>query len=201
LADTISEKSVDKNPFTQFSLWYNEALKAGFLHPDAVALATSSKEGKPSARMVLLKGFDNTGFVFYTNYDSRKGKELSENPNASLLFYWDKLDKQVRIEGKIEKISRSESEEYFRLRPRGSQLGAIVSDQSDVIESRDVLDKRFSELEEKYKDKEIPMPLNWGGYKLIPVTFEFWHSRPDRLHDRIRYTLKHKDWVIERLAP
>ncbi len=199
--DILSEASVDKNPFKQFSQWYKEAGNAGYKHPDAVVLATSSKDGKPSARVVLLKDFDEQGFVFFTNYNSRKGRELTENPCASMLFYWEKLDKQVRIEGRVGKISRKESEQYFHSRPQGSRLGALISEQSSVIANREVLDRKFSELELKYKDKEIPLPDFWGGFKLIPDEYEFWQSRPNRLHDRIRYTLRNKIWIIERLAP
>jgi pyridoxamine 5'-phosphate oxidase len=199
--DILDERSIEKNPLDQFSKWYKAVQSAGFIHPDSVVLATSTKDGKPSARVVLLKGFDERGFIFFTNYNSRKGKELKENPFACMLFYLDKLDKQVRIEGRIKKISRSESNEYFHSRPEGSQLGAWVSEQSSVIKNRGVLEKKFSYLEKKYKGKEIPLPEFWGGYRLVPTLFEFWQSRTNRLHDRIRYTLKNKKWMIERLAP
>jgi pyridoxamine 5'-phosphate oxidase len=199
--DYLTEININKNPFEQFSLWYEEALKSGFLHPDAMTLATSEKDGKPSARIVLLKSFDEKGFIFFTNYGSRKGTQLFENPFASLLFYWDKMDKQVRIEGSIEKVSLKESEEYFRSRPRGSRLGALASEQSKVIESRDALEKKFNELNKKYESKEIPLPDNWGGFRLIPVYFEFWQSRDNRLHDRICFVKEKDFWRIERLAP
>lgn len=197
----LDEKSIDKTPLEQFSKWYKLVQHSGFIHPDSVVLATSTKNGKPSARVVLLKGFDEHGFIFFTNYKSRKGKELTENPFACMLFYWDKLDKQVRIEGKIIKVSRSESNEYFHTRPEGSQLGAWASEQSRVIMNRDVLEKKFADFEEKYKGKEIPLPEFWGGYRLVPTMYEFWQARTNRLHDRIRYTRKNKNWIIERLAP
>ncbi len=197
----LTEENISKNPFEQFSQWYEEALNLNFLHPDAMTIATSSKECKPSSRIVLLKSFDENGFVFFTNYGSRKGKQLIENPFASLLFYWDKMDKQVRIEGSIEKVSLKESEEYFHSRPRGSQIGALASEQSKVIESRDVLEEKFEELSKKYKGKEIPLPDNWGGFRLIPDYFEFWQSRDNRLHERICYVKEKDFWKIERLAP
>jgi pyridoxamine 5'-phosphate oxidase len=197
----LSGDTIDKNPFTQFSTWYKLAFEQEFPHPDAMTLATSSIQGKSSARIVLLKGFDENGFIFYTNYGSRKGKELTENPYASLLFYWDKLDLQVRIEGSVKKVSSKDSEEYFHSRPRGSQIGAQVSAQSTVIESREELEKQYEELEKKYEGKEIPLPDNWGGFILMPDCFEFWQSRENRLHDRIRYSKADTGWKIERLAP
>jgi pyridoxamine 5'-phosphate oxidase len=199
--NTLSKDSVNKNPFEQFSLWYKMACDAGFIHPDAMALATADKNGKPSARIVLLKSFDENGFIFYTNYQSRKGNELTANPYAALLFYWDKIDKQVRIEGSIEKISGEESELYFHSRPRGSQIGASASPQSKVIKDREYLENQFSGLSKKYEGKEIPLPENWGGYLLKPYYFEFWQSRDNRLHDRIRYVRENGGWKTERLAP
>lgn len=199
--DILDERSIDKNPLEQFLKWYRIVQRAGFIHPDSVVLATSTKDGKPSARMVLLKGFDKRGFIFFTNYKSRKGKELTENPYACLLFYWDKLNRQIRIEGTVKKVSRSECIEYFHSRPEGSQLGAWASVQSSVIMNRDVLEKRFSDFEETFKGKKIPLPEFWGGYRLVPNLYEFWQSRTNRLHDRLRYTLKRKNWIIERLAP
>lgn len=201
LNSLLTEDSINKNPFKQFSKWYNAVLDSDFLHPGAMTLATADKNGKPSARIVLLKGFDENGFVFFTNYESRKGTELFQNPYASLVFYWDKLDKQVRIEGNTEIISLEETIEYFNTRPRGSQLGAYVSPQSKVIESREKLEKRYYEQEKKFEGLEIPLPKNWGGFRLKPFYFEFWHSRDNRLHDRIAYTLKNNLWKIERLAP
>jgi pyridoxamine 5'-phosphate oxidase len=197
----LSENSIDKNPFNQFSSWYNLALESNFIRPDAMTLATSSIHGMPSARIVLLKGFDENGFIFYTNFLSRKGKELTENPFASLVFYWDKIDKQVRIEGAVKKVSLKESEEYFRSRPPGSQLGALVSAQSSVLGSREEMESAYLELAKKYEGKEIPLPDNWGGFILKPNSFEFWQSRENRLHDRIRYSRTVSGWKIERLAP
>lgn len=197
----LSKENINKNPFEQFSVWYKLALDSGFLHPDAMTLATSDKNGKPSARIVLLKSFDEKGFVFFTNYESRKGNELAANPFASLLFYWDKIDKQVRIEGSMEKISEKESEIYFHSRPRGSQIGALASPQSKVIEDRKYLEEKFSVLSRKYEGKEIPLPENWGGYRVKPFYFEFWQSRDNRLHDRIRYVKERDFWKLDRLAP
>ncbi len=197
----LSENNIDKNPFRQFSSWYNHALESKFIHPDAMTIATSSIHGKPSARIVLLKGFDENGFVFYTNFHSRKGKELTENPFASLVFYWDKIDKQIRIEGTVKKVSLKETEEYFHSRPRGSQLGALVSAQSSVLGSREEMESDYLELAKKYEGKEIPLPDNWGGFILKPDCFEFWQSRENRLHDRIRYSRSDSGWKIERLAP
>jgi pyridoxamine 5'-phosphate oxidase len=165
-----------------------------------MTIATATKNGIPSARMVLLKGFDETGFTFFTNYESRKGKELLENPFASLLFWWREFERQVRIEGKIEKISRKESGEYFNLRPLKSRYGALASNQSEVVENREVLEKRFLDLEKQFGDNP-PTPVNWGGYKLIPAKFEFWQGRRDRLHDRICYEKDKGDWTIYRLQP
>lgn len=197
----LTEDNIDKDPFKQFSRWYNHALESDFLHADAMTLATADKSGKPSARIVLLKGFDKDGFVFFTNFGSKKGIELLENPGAALVFYWDKLDKQVRIEGKIEKIELKEADEYFHSRPRGSQLGALASNQSSVIKSREELEKKYSELEKEFEGAEVPLPEHWGGFRLMPDYFEFWQSRENRLHDRIRYVLENNSWKIERLAP
>lgn len=197
---TLSENEINKNPVKQFENWFNTALKSGFKLPNAMTLATVSRKKKPSSRIVLLKGFDDSGFVFYTNYKSRKGRDLDKNPYASLLFYWDKLDRQIRIEGKVKKVSKSESEKYFQTRPYESRLGAWASNQSTVIKNRLVLDKLFSEYLKKYP-KNVPLPKYWGGFRLIPNEIEFWQGRSNRLHDRIRYTRKKKSWKIERLAP
>ncbi len=199
--DFLTEDNIDKNPFRQFSKWYDLALNSDFLHPDAMTLATADKTGKPSARIVLLKSFDERGFVFFTNYESKKGSELTQNPYAALLFYWDTFDRQVRIEGSVEKVPLKESEEYFHSRPRGSQLGALVSPQSNIIESREELEKKYEETAKKYEGKEIPLPENWGGFNLKPAYFEFWQNRDNRLHDRIKYVLENDLWKIERLAP
>ena len=198
--EKLSAKLVNKDPFAQFNKWFSDSLKCGFLDPNAMTVATVNKEGKPSARVVLLKNFDEKGFVFYTNYQSRKGKELELNPNACLLFYWDKLDRQIRIEGKIEKVSKEESEQYFSTRPYKSRLGAWASHQSSVIESRNTIVKEFIKYLLKF-GKNVPLPDYWGGYRLVPCVFEFWQGRPNRLHDRVQYTLQKKIWKIERLAP
>jgi len=197
----LDETVVDLNPFKQFEKWFKDALAAVPILPNSMTLATSTKEGVPSARVVLLKDFDEQGFVFYTNYLSQKGKELDENPIASLSFYWPELARQVRITGAVARISRSESEAYFHTRPIDSQLGAWASNQSDVIDGREVLEQRMAELLKKYDGKNIPLPPYWGGYRVTPIVFEFWQSRASRLHDRLRYRLVEGKWVIERLAP
>ncbi len=197
----LRKGDLDPNPFTQFGKWYDEALNANLILPNSMALATSTHTGIPSARMVLLKEFDERGFVFYTNYDSPKSRDLEENPYAALLFYWASLDRQIRITGPIKRVSRPESEAYFRTRPLDSRLGACASDQSTVIPNRSVLESRMEALAAEYENKEIPLPANWGGYRLAPDSFEFWRSRPSRLHDRLRYRMRGGEWIIERLAP
>ena len=196
----LRERDLDPNPFTQFGKWFSEALNADLKLPNSMALATATSNGIPSVRMVLLKEFDERGFVFYTNYESPKSRDLEENPNAALLFYWASLDRQIRISGRVERVSREESGTYFKTRPLDSRLGAWASEQSTVIPNREVLETRMSALSEEYQDKDVPLP-NWGGYRLSPVRFEFWLSRPSRLHDRLRYRLHGGDWIIERLAP
>lgn len=199
---TLGEKDVNANPIVQFNQWFEEAVKAEVPEPNAMALATTMVDFKPSVRMVLLKGVEDGGFVFYTNYESRKGMELMWNPYAGLLFFWQELERQVRIEGRVEKVPVEESEKYFHQRPRGSQLGAIASPQSRVITDRDLLEKKLHELEKQYEDREIERPVHWGGFKVIPNNLEFWQGRVNRLHDRIRYTLvTQNEWKIERLAP
>jgi pyridoxamine 5'-phosphate oxidase len=198
----LHRSDLDPDPFVQFDAWYRAALQAQVNAPDAMALATASKDGIPSARMVLLKGFDRRGFVFYTNYESQKGRELAENPNAALVLYWPELGRQVRISGAASKVSRRESERYFQTRPVGSRLGTWASRQSEVIASRHVLEERLREVRERFPDEEIPLPPFWGGYRVAPRAFEFWQSRPDRLHDRFRYTRQADgSWLIERLSP
>jgi pyridoxamine 5'-phosphate oxidase len=197
----LSESQVKKDPLAQFSQWFDDASKSGFIDFTAMSLATSSKEGKPSVRMVLLKKYDENGFEFFTNYESRKGKDLKENPYACLLFYWDKLERQVRIEGRVEKVSKKESEDYFNTRPFKSRLGAWASHQSTVIESRSVVIKEFVKYFMKFGSKNIPLPPYWGGYRLIPDVFEFWQGRTNRLHDRIVYMKKNNIWTIKRFAP
>ncbi len=198
--DQLLESNVSKDPFNQFKIWFDLVVKAEVIEPNAMTIATSTKYGIPSARMVLLKGFDETGFTFFTNYESRKGKELLDNPLASLLFWWREFERQVRIEGKIEKISRKDSEEYFNVRPLKSRYGALSSNQSEIVKNREVLEKRFSDLEKQFGENP-PTPENWGGYKLLPNKFEFWQGRRDRLHDRICYEKVNNDWKIYRLQP
>ena len=192
---------LEADPIRQFQKWFQQALDARLLEPTGMTLATADKDGRPSARIVLLKGLAERGFIFFTNYESRKGRELAEKPTAALVFYWAELERQVRVSGTAGRISREESEKYFTGRPRGHQLGAWVSCQSEVIANRAVLEKRLKEFEQKYPDA-VPLPPFWGGYVLSPVEIEFWQGRPNRLHDRFRYT-KQVDgrWMIERLAP
>lgn len=203
MAEPVLHKSnLDPNPFAQFGKWYEPALTKIPINPNSMTLATADKDGVPSARIVLLKGYDENGFVFYTNYESRKGRELDENPLAALVFYWNVLNKQIRITGSVSRITREESEAYFRTRPKESQLGAWASKQSSVIESREALDQAFRDLEEKYNGDDIPLPPFWGGFRLAPDTFEFWEGRTGRLHDRFRYSRKPDgEWIIERLSP
>ena len=198
----LREEDVDPDPLRQFAIWLRDAGKAGVREPEAAALATASADGAPSVRMVLVKGFDERGFVFYSNYASRKGHELATNPRAALLFYWDPLGRQVRIEGPVEHTSASESAAYVRSRPRGSQLSALASPQSQTIDSRHALERRVAELEERHGQEELPLPTNWGGFRLAADTVELWQQRHDRLHDRLRYRRgEHAGWVIDRLAP
>jgi pyridoxamine 5'-phosphate oxidase len=200
--EPLSEKDTAADPIKQFDKWFNEALKSGQNEPTAMTLATATHDGRPSARIVLMKGFDDKGFAFYTNYLSRKGKEIAKNPLGALLFFWDSLERQVRIEGTIEKLSKEDSEQYFRSRPKGSQVGAIVSPQSQEITDRDELEKKWSEAEAQYTDKDVPKPSYWGGYILRPRLVEFWQGRPSRLHDRILYKrIDNKNWKKVRLAP
>ena len=203
-ATELNETEVDANPIRQFQAWFDDALRLGLPMADAMTVATASSEGRPSARMILLKGVDDSGFVFYTNYRSRKARELDSNPFAALVFYWEPLERQIRVEGRVSRTSAVESDNYFQTRPRDSQLGALASPQSDVIESRDVLEKRFQELEEEFADpsKVIERPAHWGGYRLIPDRIEFWKGRPGRLHDRLLYELQQDgSWRVSRLAP
>ena len=198
----LTRKNVDPNPFKQFEQWFQAASEAEPVLPEAVSLATATREGRLSSRMVLLKDFDETGFVFYTNYESRKGIELAENPNAALVFYWRQLERQICITGTVSRVSREESEAYFRTRPRGSQIGALTSPQSQVVASREVLERRFQQLMAEYEGREIPLPSYWGGYRLSPDTIEFWQGRSDRLHDRFLYKRQSGGpWQLERLSP
>ncbi len=200
--EDLNETEVDPNPFIQFKKWFDEAREAQLIEPNAMTVATTTPEGKPSARIVLLKNFDERGFVFFSNYNSQKGQELAENPQAALVFWWAELERQVRICGRVEKISDSESDEYFNSRPFNSRLGAWASNQSEVIESREVLEQRLLELQAKYENQDVPRPSNWGGLRVIPAEIEFWQGRPSRLHDRLLYTrLDDGSWKIQRLSP
>jgi pyridoxamine 5'-phosphate oxidase len=201
-AATLTETSINVNPIKQFDIWFNEAVAAEIHEPNAMTLATATSDGRPAARIVLLKGFDMNGFVFYTNYLSRKGKELTKNPNAAILFYWGELERQVRIEGNIEKLTKEQSEKYFQSRPKLSQLGALASPQSQEIPNRDQLEAKMSQLEAEYADKDVPKPSFWGGYILKPRLIEFWQGRSSRLHDRIAFKkIDNKNWKKVRLAP
>lgn len=199
----LHKSGIDRNPIKQFAKWCDEVRARGVSEQDAISmtLATATKGGRPCARIVLMKSFDDRGFVFYTNYDSRKGEELTENSSACLLFYWSPLWRQVRIEGAVEKVPGSESEEYFQSRPRGSKIGAWASNQSQPVASRAELEERFAEFEQKFGDN-VPRPPRWGGYRVKPQTIEFWQGQDNRMHDRLRYTLQADgSWLIERLAP
>lgn len=198
----LSKNEVDPNPFIQFKKWFEQALAAQLPEPNAMTLATATPDGKPSARMVLLKDFDERGFVFFTNYNSRKGQELTANPQAALVFWWAELERQVRILGLVERVSEAESDYYFESRPANSRLGAWASEQSEVIPSREFLEQRMQELQIKYENQEIPRPPYWGGFRVIPNEIEFWQGRSSRLHDRLLYTsLEDGNWQIERLSP
>lgn len=199
--EELLEENVYENPIDQFKVWFDHALLSDIPDPNAMSLATATKEGKPSVRIVLLKGFDKEGFRFFSNYKSRKGRELKENPNASLCLFWSELERQVRLEGTVRTMSRNESETYFRKRPLLSQLGALASNQSEEVKSREKLEQRFEELKEKYKDEPIPMPESWGGYRLKPSSVEFWQGRRGRLHDRLLYEYVSGSWVVKRLSP
>lgn len=197
----LQKEELAPNPINQFELWFKQALEAELFEPNAVSLATVSPDGAPSQRTVLLKYFDNRGLVFFTNYESQKAKDIAGNPQVSLLFTWLPLERQVRIKGTASKISSAESLKYFMSRPRGSQLGAWVSQQSSIISSRQLLLTKFDELKRKFMNQEVPLPSFWGGYRIQPSYFEFWQGRQHRLHDRFAYKLNQEEWTIEQLAP
>lgn len=202
MTEGLNENTIDSDPIKQFQLWFDEAIAANLPMPEAMSLATVMPDGRPAARMVLLKQVDGYGFVFFTNYQSSKAKQLETNPYAALVFYWPQLERQVRVEGKVSKVSAEESTAYFRTRPRESQIGAWASPQSEVIATRKVLEQQARHLEERYEDREIDRPEYWGGYRLRPDRIEFWKGRIGRLHDRILYELQPDDsWTIKRLAP
>jgi pyridoxamine 5'-phosphate oxidase len=200
-ARPLLETEVLADPLAQFAGWFREASEIDMRMPEAMAVATATPDGAPSVRMALLKGFDERGFVFYTSYLSRKARELEQNPRAALLFYWDQLGRQVRIEGAARRSPSDESRRYVETRPRGSRLSALASRQSEPIESREVLEAAVAELAERYRNDDLPIPDDWGGYRVTPESYEFWQHREDRLHDRLLYTLAGDGWKIERLAP
>ena len=197
----FSEQTADKDPFIQFTRWYNEHLESGIAIPDTVSLGTASASGRVSLRTVLLKGYDGNGFVFFTNYNSKKGVQLTENNSAALLFYWPESGRQVRIEGITEKVPDKESASYFSTRPRESQISAWASEQSSIIPDRNFLEKRYDHYKKRFENKEVRKPSHWGGFRIIPDFFEFWHDGEFRLHDRIIYTRMKNKWVMNRLAP
>jgi pyridoxamine 5'-phosphate oxidase len=197
----LNEHDLDPDPLTVFGRWFDEARAGGAFEPDAAALATAGADRRPSARMVLTKGFDESGVVFFTNYGSRKAEQLEENPHAALLFHWPVLGRQVRIEGGVERVPRAETEAYARSRSRDSQLSALASPQSQPVPSREWLEQRVAELDGEHAGEELPVREDWGGYRLSPVAWEFWQHRPNRLHDRFRYLPEDGGWRIERLGP
>lgn len=200
-SEGLDREHLNDDPVLQFQAWFEDARTAGILEPNAMSLATAGADQMPDLRTVLLKYFDNRGFVFYTNYGSRKALELEQNPKAALLFPWIGLNRQVRVQGPVEKVSKSESLKYFASRPRGSQIGAWVSEQSKAITSRGLLEQKVAEMKRKFSSGEIPLPSFWGGYRVVPERIEFWQGRPSRLHDRFEYVREGDDWTIQRLQP
>ena len=197
----LSKETAGPDPLALFAEWFEDARRSGIYLPHAMTLATASKDGRPTARMMLLKGFDERGFRFFTNFDSSKADELADNPRAAMVFHWPRLQRQVRVEGTVEKIAEEESREYFATRPRGSQLGAWASDQSSPVEDRRRLEEAFREHEARFKGSDVPLPPFWGGYRVIPHVIEFWQGRANRLHDRLRYTREADGWAVVRLSP
>jgi len=198
---SLSESDVKQDPIEQFGKWWDEAIASSIDEVNAMTLSTVTAEGKPSARIVLLKGFDERGFVFFTNYESNKGAQLTANPFASLVFFWKELERQVRIEGSCVRVSEEESDVYFQSRPLGSRLGAWASPQSEVISNRSVIEKELETVATRYAEGDVPRPAHWGGYRVIPESIEFWQGRPSRLHDRLKYSRISGNWTIQRLAP
>lgn len=198
---SLSESDVDADPVRQFRKWFDEAVAAKAHEPNVMTLATASPDGVPSARIVLLKDIDERGFSFYTNYQSRKGRELESNPRAALVFYWPELERQVRVDGTVERTSAEESDAYFARRPGLSRIGAVASPQSQVVPDRKFLEDRFAELEQRHPDGNVPRPAHWGGYRVVPARLEFWQGRPSRLHDRIEYVKEGARWTARRVAP
>ena len=199
--DTLDESKVAAEPMAQFRVWFDEVLAADLHEPNAMTLATATPEGRPSARIVLLKGYDDRGFAFYTNYHGRKGRELERNPHAALVLFFPTMERQIRIEGRVERVSAEESDSYFASRPLGSQLGAAASHQSEVVADRETLDRRMAEFEARAETEPIPRPPGWGGYRVVPESVEFWQGRPNRMHDRLRYRRVAQGWLLERLEP
>lgn len=200
-SEGLDVDALDANPVNQFANWFNHARDAGILEPNALSLGTSGADGQPNLRTVLLKYFDDDGFVFFTNYGSRKAHELNENPRAAMLFPWIALNRQVIVQGQVEKVSKAESLRYFASRPRGSQIGAWVSEQSRVIKTRGLLEQKVAEIKQRFQDGEVPLPTFWGGYRVVPERFEFWQGRPSRLHDRFEYLKDGERWLMQRLQP
>jgi pyridoxamine 5'-phosphate oxidase len=199
----LDEHGIDRDPFQQFTIWYDDAVAAGLPEPEAMTLSTATSEGRPSARIVLLRGYDERGFCFFSNYSSQKGQELAANPYAAVTFHWVELERQVRIAGRVEKVTEAESDAYFQSRPSQSRIGAWSSPQSSVISNRDALEELFKKYQEQYLDETaIPRPEHWGGYRVIPKRIEFWQGRPNRLHDRLRFIrIDQGPWTLQRLAP